>query len=76
MAEMELSLGLRYHLLILAPSLADELEAFGVHAAAAHPELDDHDIERAFFAARALTSRLPEQPEHCAPALWPEIMQA
>jgi hypothetical protein len=70
----EISLGLKHYLLILTPSLIDELNDFGLELALGHPGLKQHDIEKAFFAARAITHRLPAQPDLAEPALWLDIM--
>ncbi len=72
----KIPLGLRYYLIILTPSLIAELNEFGVHWAAQNPELDHHDIEKAFFAARSIQRQLPDDPAHATPGLWPDIMLA
>lgn len=72
----EIPLGFKYYLLILTPSLIAELNEFGVQWATRNPGLDHHDVEKAFFAARGLQRQLPEDPEHAAPELWPDIMLA
>lgn len=71
-----LSLGLRHYLLILAPSLVEELEDFGLACAQVSADLDAHDVEQAFFAARGLAGWLPRNPEQVAPQRWPELMEA
>lgn len=72
----QIPLGLKYYLLILAPSLIAELNEFGVQWATQNPELDHHDIEKAFFAARGIQRQLPDDPEGAPPELWPDIMLA
>ncbi|MEX0604430.1 MAG: hypothetical protein WD623_02115 [Marinobacter sp.] len=72
----EIPLGLKYYLLILTPSLIAELDEFGVQWAAQHPELDPHDIEKAFFTARSIQRRFTDDPEHAPPQLWRDIMLA
>lgn len=72
----EIPVGLKYYLLILTPSLIAELNEFGVQWATRNPELDHHDVEKAFFAARGIQRRLPDKPEQAAPELWPDIMLA
>lgn len=72
----EWSLGLRHYLLILLPSLIDDLQDYGLSDAASDSRLHPHDVEKAFFTARAMADRLPEIPEQAPPERWPEIMIA
>ncbi|MDX1635870.1 MAG: hypothetical protein R3280_14620 [Marinobacter sp.] len=72
----ELSVGLKHHLLILAPSLVDELEDFGLANVVASGALDEHEVEQAFFTARGLANWLPEDPDALAPADWEALMVA
>lgn len=71
-----LPLGFRYYLLILAPSLIEDLEDYGLHEALHEPGLDHHEVEKTFFLARSIQARLPVTPETADPTLWPELMHA
>ena len=70
----ELSQGLKYHLLILAPSLVEELEDYGLANAARSAALDEHEVEQAFFTARGLVNWLPGEPESLASGDWETLM--
>lgn len=72
----DISMGLKHYLLILTPSLIAELNDFGHKWAASDPHLNTHDVDKAFFAARAIERRLPRQPELAEPEVWLDIMKA
>lgn len=71
-----LPLGFKHYLLILVPSLIEDLEDYGLHEALNEPGLDHHEVEQTFFLARAIQAKLPVTPEAADPALWPELMKA
>lgn len=68
--------GFKYYLLILTPSLIEDLEDYGLHEALHEPGLDHHEVEKTFFLARAIKARLPVTPEAADPTLWPDLMSA
>ncbi|WP_166259221.1 hypothetical protein [Marinobacter salicampi] len=68
--------GFKYYLLILTPSLIDDLEDYGLHEALHEPGLDHHEVEKTFFLARATKAWLPVTPEAADPDLWPDLMSA
>lgn len=70
----KLSLGLRCYLTILMPSLIEELQK--VYRKQTQP-IDEHDLSRALFIARAIQHRLPD-PSSCVETddIWPEIVKA
>jgi len=68
--------GFRHYLLILAQSVIEELTDIGLALAAQDERLDDHEVDRAFFTARALRRRLPPHPDKAPDELWPDLMRA
>ncbi|WP_404362884.1 hypothetical protein [Marinobacter sp.] len=72
----EIPQGLKYYLLLLVPGLIEELNDYGVSVAARENQLDEHDVEKAFFAARSIQRRLPASPEEAEAEVWLDIMEA
>lgn len=73
---VKLSPGLQHYLLILATSLADELEGYGFACAIEMEGVEAHQVEKAFFAARGLANWVPEGPEALAPEDWETLMES
>ena len=72
----DLPLGMKYYLLILTSSLIEDLNDYGVKWIANEPGIAIRDVEKAFFCARALESRMPDEPGQADPRLWPELMKS
>ena len=72
----EIPQGLKYYLLLLLPSLIDELHDYGVSVAATDRQLNEHDVEKAFFAARSIQHHLPASPDQGNDEVWREVMEA
>lgn len=72
----DLPLGMKYYLLILTSSLIEDLNDYGVKWVANEPGVAAGDVEKAFFSARAMETRLPDDPETVNPRLWPDIMKS
>jgi len=72
----ELPLGMKYYLLILTSSLIEDLNDYGVKWVANEPGVAVRDVEKAFFSARAIENRLPDEPWQADPRLWPELMKS
>ncbi|MCL7944710.1 hypothetical protein [Marinobacter sp. ATCH36] len=72
----DLPLGMKYYLLILTSSLIEDLNDYGVKWVASEPGIAACDVENAFFSARAIQTRLPNDPGEADPRLWPELMKA
>lgn len=72
----DLPLGMKYYLLILTSSLIEDLNDYGVKWVANEPGVAVGDVERAFFTARAIQSRLPDEPGQADPRLWPDLMKS
>ena len=72
----DLPLGMKYYLLILTSSLIEDLNDYGVKWIANEPGIAVRDVEKAFFSARAIETRLPDEPCEADPRLWPELMKS
>lgn len=72
----DLPLGMKYYLVILTSSLIEDLNDYGVKWVANEPGVAVRDVEKAFFSARAIEVRLPDQPEKADPRLWPDLMKS
>jgi len=72
----DLPLGMKYYLLILTSSLIEDLNDYGVKWVANEPGIAVRDVENAFFSARAMEARLPEEPGQADPRLWPDVMKS
>ncbi len=72
----DLPLGMKYYLLILTSSLIEDLNDYGVKWVANEPGIAARDVEKAFFSARAIEARLPDEPWQADPRLWPDLMKS
>lgn len=72
----DLPLGMKYYLLILTSSLIEDLNDYGVKWIASEPGLTVRDVERAFFSARAMEAKLPDEPNEADPRFWIELMKS
>lgn len=72
----DLPLGMKYYLLILTSSLIEDLNDYGVKWIANEPGIAARDVENAFFSARAIETRLPDEPGQADPRLWPDLMKS
>ncbi|MDL0433491.1 hypothetical protein QPM17_20310 [Marinobacter sp. TBZ242] len=72
----DLPLGMKYYLLILTSSLIEDLNDYGVKWIANEPGIALRDVEKAFFSARAIEARLPDEPWQADPRLWPDLMKS
>ncbi|MFL1453029.1 hypothetical protein ACJO5Y_01145 [Marinobacter sp. GN3S48] len=72
----DLPLGMKYYLLILTSSLIEDLNDYGVRWVANESGVAIRDVEKAFFSARAIGNRLPDEPEEADPRLWPDVMKS
>lgn len=72
----DLPLGMKHYLLILTSSLIEDLNDYGVKWIAKEPGIAVRDVEHAFFSARAIEAKLPDEPGQADPRLWPELMKS
>ncbi|WP_111494042.1 hypothetical protein [Marinobacter bohaiensis] len=70
-----LSHGARHYLLLLLPSLIQDIERLGLRNVIAHASLDQHDVTSLYFEARSIARLLPERPEAVDSELWPDLVQ-
>lgn len=67
------SRGAQHYILLLIPSLLNDIERLGLKQIIAHSALTEQDITSLYFEVKSIAQLLPDDPLQVDPALWGEL---
>lgn len=68
------SRGAQHYILLLIPSLLNDIERLGLKQIIAHSALTEQDITSLYFEVKSIAQLLPDDPLQVDPALWGELV--